>query len=167
MHSYYIPLLLQVVAAFKIESRAIIQNNGGPLHVAQAVFTAPGKLPCQHIIHVAGPKWERGPPIPGDEPTNEEDLLHDSVRNVLREASRKKLTSISIPAISSGVYGFPIDLCAKTVVEAALDFCGRNRSSSLKEIRFTNIDKRACDAFLAVFKAQFGDERGSAEKLGS
>ncbi|XP_072026437.1 protein mono-ADP-ribosyltransferase PARP14-like [Amphiura filiformis] len=147
------------------ESKDIITKHGGRLPVGKAVFTAPGSLPCRHIIHVAGPRWERGPPIPGEDPTYEEDQLHDSVTNVLRAGRSRKLTSISIPAISSGVFGFPLDLCAKTIVEATLDFCGRNRSSNLKEIRFTNINQRACDAFLSVFRNSFGEEGSSTEKL--
>ena len=147
------------------ESKEIIKKNGGPLPVAKAVFTGSGNLPCQHIIHVAGPKWERGPLMLGEETTVEEEELHDSVTDVLRVASRRKLQSISIPAISAGVFGFPLDLSAKTILEATIDFC-RNRKPSLKEIRFTNINQRACDAFLAVFLEFFGEEMDASGTLG-
>ena len=85
------------------------------------------------------------------------------------------LRSVSIPAISSGVYGFPIHLCAKTIVEAAAEFCKKHKSSKVREIRLTNIDQRACDAFLTVFRMQFGvetvadrfDSVGSVDSLSS
>ncbi len=122
--------------------------------------TSPGRLPCKNILHVAGPEWRRDTSVPeaGDDPTLEEDLLWDAVTNVLREAKRMKIKTISIPAISSGIYGFPIHLCAKTLVEASVEFCKKNKSSGVKEIRFTNIDDRACNAFLMYFKEAFGAE---------
>ena len=91
--------------------------------------------------------------------TKEEDLLYDTTKNVLREASNRKLKSISIPAISSGIYGFPLDLCAQTIVEAVVDFCDAKKRTSLKEIRFTNNDQRPADAFLGVFQRRFGKRR--------
>ena len=147
------------------ESEAILRQKGRSLYTSEAVVTGPGNLPCHHVIHVAGPKWPRG--LSGSQQlsqssgmkTQEEDLLYDTTKNVLREASNRKLKSISIPAISSGIYGFPLDLCAKTIVEAVLDFCDGKKRASLKEIRFTNNDQRPTDAFLGVFQRRFGRRR--------
>ena len=73
-------------------------------------------------------------------------MLYDAVDNSLKEADKLNLKSIALPAISSGVYGFPLDLCAKTIVEAALEFVNQNQSS-LREIRFTNVTVQHSVAF--------------------
>ncbi|XP_072024930.1 protein mono-ADP-ribosyltransferase PARP14-like [Amphiura filiformis] len=145
--------------SIQTESNQIIRKRRRPLNTGEVVRTSPGRLPCKHVLHVAGPKWEGTPiPKPGDDPTNEENLLCDAVTNVLREAKRSRMQTISIPAISSGIYGFPSHLCAKTMVEASMEFCKKNKSCSLKEIRFTNIDDRACNAFLTYFQEAFGED---------
>ena len=151
------------------ESDQIIREKGRALSTSEVVRTSPGRLPCKHVLHVAGPKWNSGTPEPrsGDDPTMEEDLLYDAVTNVLREAKRMKMKSVSIPAISSGIYGFPIHLCAKTMTEASIEFCKKNTSSSLKEIRFTNIDDRACNAFLQYFEKGFGAAHDREDAMGS
>ncbi|XP_072024928.1 protein mono-ADP-ribosyltransferase PARP14-like [Amphiura filiformis] len=141
------------------ESNQIIREKGRSLLTSEVVRTSPGRLPCKHVLHVAGPKWEDTPmPKSGDDPTNEENLLWDAVTNVLREAKRMGMQTISVPAISSGIFGFPIHLCAKTLVEASKEFCTKNKSCSLKEIRFTNIDDRACNAILTYCQGAFGDD---------
>ena len=143
------------------ESDAIIRRRG-KLADSEAVSTGPGNLPCSHIIHVAGPRWQRGKAASADTgPTREEDLLWDAVTHVLREAQTHNVRSISIPAISSGIYGFPLQLCAETIVDSALDFCNKRTSTSVREIRFTNIDQPSCDAFLNVFRNHFGEDQGS------
>ncbi len=69
-----------------------------------------------------------------------------------------KLSSIALPAISSGIFGFPKPLCAQIMVSAgntyriqfeeALKFCKEYPDSTLKEIRFTNFDSPVCLALL-------------------
>ncbi|XP_072026036.1 protein mono-ADP-ribosyltransferase PARP14-like [Amphiura filiformis] len=138
------------------ESIAIIRKIGRNLNTSEAVCTGPGQLPCRHVIHVCGPTW---PKSRGDGPathSQEEDLLYDAVTNSLREAHAKNLTSIAIPAISTGVYGFPIKLCAELVVEATINFMARK--TSLKEIRFTNIASEQSIAFQNALKAKFGKD---------
>ena len=111
---------------------------------------------------MAGPRWQRGKVASAESgPTREEDLLWDAVTHVLREAQTHNVRSISIPAISSGIFGFPLQLCAETIVDSALDFCNKRSSTSVREIRFTNIDQQSCDAFLNVFRSRFGEDQGS------
>lgn len=60
--------------------------------------------------------------------------------NSLRKAAELNLESISIPAISSGIFGFPKPLCAKIMARCTKEFIESNPNSSLKEIRLTNFD---------------------------
>jgi O-acetyl-ADP-ribose deacetylase len=73
-----------------------------------AVITTAGKLPCKAVIHTVGPRMGEG---------NEDSKLRKAVRSSLLLASEKGFRSISMPAISSGIFGFPKDRCAKILVQ--------------------------------------------------
>jgi len=95
------------------ESDAIIDRLGRSLEIGEAVITSGGKLPAKFVIHVAGPMW-------GTQPDDESDqLLRRAVRNCLTLAAKKKLNSIAFPAISTGIFGFPVDRAATLMLAEA------------------------------------------------
>ena len=116
---------------------AIIRNGGdiiqkesdkiGFVPVGSAVITTSGRLPCKAIIHTVGPRMGEG---------DENNKLKNAVRNSLALASSKEFQSISIPAISSGIFGFPKDRCAEILVSEAVNFIRKNPQSSLEIIEF-------------------------------
>jgi len=67
-------------------------------------------------------------------------MLQMAVRNCLAKADELKYTSISLPAISSGIFGFPKEKCAQVMFGIALDYCAAEKTA-LREIRFTNFDE--------------------------
>ena len=71
----------------------------------------------------------------------EVDLLRDAVRNSLFAAHDLKQTSISMPAISSGIFGFDKELCARVLFDESERFVRAHGDTSLVEIRFTNFDQ--------------------------
>jgi len=73
-------------------------------------------------------------------------MLQMAVRNCLAKADELKYTSISLPAISSGIFGFPKEKCAQVMFGIALDYCATEKTG-LREIRFTNFD----EATVAIF----------------
>ena len=83
------------------ESDKIVLSRG-LVPVGSAVITTAGKLPCKAIIYTVGPRMGEG---------NEDYKLRKAVRSTLAFASEKGFKSISIPAISSGIFGFPKDRC--------------------------------------------------------
>lgn len=109
-------------------------SRHGPVKVGQVAVTSKGNLPCKYIIHAVGPMYRGGW-------NNESQLLRDSVYNSLLSASGLKLQSVSIPAISSGIFGYPKDLCANVLIASTLEFIDAHTFTSLKEIRFTNFDQ--------------------------
>jgi O-acetyl-ADP-ribose deacetylase (regulator of RNase III) len=123
----------------------------GHVPVGQAAMTGAGALPARHVIHAVGPRMGEG---------DEERKLASAVRSALALADRHGLTSIALPAISSGIFGFPKDRCAAILVGEALAFCEANPASSVRDIRFTLID----DETVAHFRREF--ERRGAGPVG-
>lgn len=114
--------------------------------VGTAVITTAGKLPAKFVIHAVGPRMGEG---------DEDNKLKNAVLSSLILASKKGLNSISIPAISSGIFGFPKDRCAKILIGESSNFLKENKSSTPNIIEFCIRD----DTTLNYFKKEF-------EKLG-
>ncbi|XP_038071270.1 protein mono-ADP-ribosyltransferase PARP14-like isoform X2 [Patiria miniata] len=162
--------------AIQTESEQIlIRSKRRQLYVGEPVHTTGGKLPCKKVIHVAGPKWphHRGDTfIPDDdEPSYEEHLLYNGVIACLKLANKLNMQSIAIPAISTGVYGFPVDLAAKQILNAVAEFCQSMPNPTLTEIHFTNNDPPTCDVFKKAVMDRFSqfqeDEDGTDVDKGS
>ncbi|WP_457568792.1 macro domain-containing protein [Desulfurobacterium sp.] len=113
-------------------------NKIGYLPVGKAVFTTAGKLPCRFVIHTVGPIWGEG---------DEERKLRSAVSSVLEVASNLGLSSISIPAISTGIFGYPKREGVFVIVDEVLNWLLGNSQSSLKEIRFISIDEETVNLF--------------------
>ena len=96
-------------------NRVVINLPDQELKTGSAVATGAGTLPFKKIIHTVGPVWQRG----GDEKVTQ---LKSSVNECLEVAGLLKLQSLAIPAISSGVHGFPRDLCAHYFIQQVLSY---------------------------------------------
>ncbi len=94
------------------ELAAECKNLGG-CKTGEAKITAGYQLPARHVIHAVGPVWQGGK-------RNEPQLLASCYRNSILLAEQHGLKSIAFPAISCGIYGFPIDHAASVAVEATL-----------------------------------------------
>jgi O-acetyl-ADP-ribose deacetylase (regulator of RNase III) len=117
-------------------------NKIGYTPVGTAVITGAGKLPAKFVIHTVGPRMGEG---------DEDNKLKSAVLNSLKLASEKGLKSISMPAISSGIFGFPKDRCAEILVKGALNYIKENLKSSLELIEFCVYD----DLTMGYFKKEF------------
>ncbi|KAJ7374848.1 positive regulation of interleukin-4-mediated signaling pathway [Desmophyllum pertusum] len=90
--------------------------------------------------------------------TKQKRLLKYAITNSLKEA--KGLRSIAIPAVSSGIYGFPRDLCAQVILDAVLDFCAENPHCKLSEIHLIDNDDSTVKAFAEESRRRFAKETG-------
>eukprot|EP01104_Vermistella_antarctica_P002865 TRINITY_DN13069_c0_g1_i1.p1 TRINITY_DN13069_c0_g1~~TRINITY_DN13069_c0_g1_i1.p1 ORF type:complete len:281 (+),score=35.85 TRINITY_DN13069_c0_g1_i1:159-1001(+) len=139
------------------ESDDYITKNG-KVPTGGCAVTGGGALPAQYVFHAVGPVWPKGRFLRGDDADRFllvcKQHLRDCVWSCFEAGDARGISSISMPAISAGVYGFPKQLCANVLLTTAQDYIlspHRDQdavSSSLRQIRFTDFDKEAVDAFV-------------------
>lgn len=115
----------------------------GHCNVGEAVVTSAGNLNTKFIIHAVGPRY--GIDNPSDK------LLYNAVKSSLRLADKMKLNSIAIPAISTGIFGYPKDEAAKIITDAVYDFV-EEKPQNLKEIVLCLYDETDYQIFIKYSK---------------
>ncbi len=108
-----------------------------------------GGLPCKALIHAVGPQWQGGQ-------RKEVALLQRACSQSLMQA--KEYKSIAVPAIGSGVYGFPIDHCAGALIGAAIDFSVKHPMAELQEINFVLFKHDDTPAFITAIQKYLPSE---------
>jgi len=88
-------------------------NKIGPIQVGEAALTNAGNLKAKYVIHAAGPVSGEG---------GEEEKLRNATLNSLKIAEERKIKDIAFPAISTGIFGFPIRRCSEIMLEATMEF---------------------------------------------
>jgi len=132
-----------VAGAIVRKGGSIIQEESdriGFCPVGSAVITSGGKLKARYVIHTVGPRWGEG---------DEENKLRSAIKNTLSLADEKGLKSISIPAISAGIFGFPKDKCAEIITEEIIKFIN-SKETKIKEVNIFLID----DEIIGYFKQE-------------
>jgi O-acetyl-ADP-ribose deacetylase (regulator of RNase III) len=120
------------------ESWKWVQEHGYVSH-AEPAYTQAGRLPCKYVIHAVGPRWGEG---------DEEAKLAEAGQGSLRLAEQLGLSSIAFPAISTGIFGFPLPLAARVLLANIVDYLTRKPESSLKLVRLVLYDREALQAFI-------------------
>jgi len=110
----------------------------GHCPTGQAVMTTGGDLKAGHVIHTVGPVWRGGT-------QGEADLLRSAYLTSLQLSASAGLKSIAFPAISAGVYGYPLAEAARLALSTAIDYLGQHRE--IETVRFVLFDRRTYDAF--------------------
>jgi O-acetyl-ADP-ribose deacetylase (regulator of RNase III) len=123
------------------ESDAWIKAHG-PVTYEEPAVTGAGQLPSEYVIHAVGPRWGEG---------DEERKLAAAVTGSLSAAAGMGLGSLALPAISTGIFGFPVARAATVIVGAIADFVEQNPSTSLRDIRLVLIDEAGVESFAGEF----------------
>lgn len=131
--------------SIQAESRQWVREHG-IVATGTAAITGAGILDARFVIHAVGPVWGQG---------NDQTLLANAVESALALADENKIKSISIPGISSGIFGGPKDICAAIILQASLEYCAHHPQSTLKEIYFCNIDDQTVAAFVKAARELF------------
>ena len=120
----------------------------GKLYEGELYNGSPGKLGCKRLIHAVGPRWDSSK----REKTCK--ILSVTCSRVLEEARSHR--SIVLPAIGSGIFGIPKEICADIMIQAAQEFSKKHENCALKEIHFVNIDDASGKVFVKEFLQKFG-----------
>ncbi|MHA2281486.1 MAG: macro domain-containing protein [Promethearchaeota archaeon] len=112
-------------------------NKIGGTFVGGAVITTGGNLKAKHVIHAVGPRMGEG---------NEDEKLRNATLNSLRLMDDNKLKTIAFPAISTGIFGYPIEKCSKVMIATVKEYLKTN--TQINEVIFclyTNSDFEVFD----------------------
>jgi len=110
----------------------------------EARITTGGKLKAKYVIHTVGPIYRGGK-------KGEEETLASAYRNSLALASERGIKSVSFPSISTGAYGYPIELAAPIALQTAMDYLQDHPEIEL--VRFVLYGSSAYDAYGQASKA--------------
>ncbi len=104
-----------------------------PIRPGQAVITPGFRLPNRYVIHVLGPVYGRD--VPSDQ------ILAEAYRNALKLADEHGIRSVAFPAISTGVFGYPMEEAAEVALKTVLEAAPKLRR--VRHVRFVLFDERA------------------------
>lgn len=115
-----------------------IRKDMGRLPTGQAVITTAGNLPAKYVIHTVGPIWRGGN-------SKEPELLRSCYRQSLKLAEKFDCQSLAFPSISTGVYGYPVNLAAVVALKTVLDFL--EEKGYPEEVYFVLFDKATYETY--------------------
>ncbi len=125
----------------------------GPVSHERPAITSAGRLPCRYVIHAVGPVWGEG---------DEDAKLRAAVTGALTLADERALTNLALPAISTGIFGFPKDRGARVILNAIVDYFSDKLETSLREVRVTLIDEPSVAIFADEFSHRWPESGKSA-----
>jgi len=118
-------------------------NKIGPISVGEAVITEAGNLKAEYVIHAVGPVYGEG---------DEDTKLANATLNSLRIADEKKIKSIAFPAISTGIFRFPLKRCSEIMIKVAMDFLKNEENEYPKEITYCLYGQEAFSVFQSTLE---------------
>ena len=141
-----------VAAAIVRKGGQVIQEESdrwvrehGPVPVGGVAVTGAGRLKARYIIHAVGPRYDEEE---GDE------KLASAVRNSLGKAEELGLRSVALPAISTGVFGYPYERCARIMARVLREFAPSARS--LERVTVCLYGREAYETFERAFAEELG-----------
>ncbi len=137
-----------VAGAIRRKGGAAIQaecSEKAPISVGEAVITTGGDLKAKYVIHAVGPRMGEG---------DEDTKLQDATLNSLNVADANKLKSIAFPAISTGIFGYPMERCAQIMLRAVIEYLSDD--TGLERVVFCLYDRKSYNTFLSELEPECG-----------
>ncbi len=122
--------------AIQRESDQYVREHG-PVPVGEVAVTGAGSLRAKYVIHAVGPRYG----LEG------EDKLHSAIRRSLEKAEELGLRSLALPAISTGIYGYPMEVCARVMASVLRSY----KPKILEKVIVVLYDDMAYSTFEKVF----------------
>jgi len=113
----------------------------GEVPVGSAAITSAGDLPAKYVIHAVGPRMGEG---------DEDEKLKSATLSALQFADKHHLKSIAFPAISTGIFGYPLDRCAQIMLSNVLEYI--KHKTSLEKIVFCLWGDESVNVFKKTFE---------------
>jgi O-acetyl-ADP-ribose deacetylase (regulator of RNase III) len=127
------------------ESNRWVEEHGR-VETGSAAITSGGDLKADHVIHTVGPVYD------AMSSAKAEELLASAVTSALEMADEHKLASVALPAISTGIYGYPMEEAAHVMLDAAIDYV--ESGTQLQRIVFCLYGESAFETFANVLDAR-------------
>ena len=124
------------------ESDVWVKKHGAVSH-AEPAYTSGGAMPCKYVIHAVGPVWGDG---------DEDKKLADAVTGSLRVATDLGLATVSLPAISTGIFGFPKERAANIIFSTIDKYLTQTTDSSLNTVRLVLYGQADAELYLDFWK---------------
>lgn len=118
----------------------------GPVSHSEPAVTGGGKLPARYVIHAVGPVWGAG---------DETAKLAQAISGSLRRAEEMGLGSIGFPAISIGIFHFPVKLAAQVFTQTMQGYFADGHTSPLELVRIVLLDGATAAVFLEQARVSF------------
>ncbi len=131
------------------ESDSWIRQHG-PVPHARPAWTSGGLLPAKYVIHAVGPVWENGK-------DHEDQKLEQAVTGSLQVADELKCSSIALPAISTGIFGFPKDRAAG-ITFTSIEKYFESNVSTIKVVKMILFDKPTIEVFINIWQTKWADK---------
>ena len=122
-------------------------NKIGETFVGGAAKTTGGNLKAKYVIHAVGPRMGEG---------DEDNKLRNATLNSLKIAERDEMKSISFPAISTGIFGFPIKRCAEIMLGVVMDYL--KSKTNIEKVVFCLFTEADYKVFEEQLKKEIGNE---------
>lgn len=118
----------------------------GPIKPESPAYTSGGNLSCRYVIHTVGPVWGEG---------NEDNKLNAAISGALKLGEQLAVSSISFPAVSTGIFGFPKAHAAEIILSAIQEYFREYPKSKMEVVRLTLFDQESLDVFHQVWISTF------------
>jgi O-acetyl-ADP-ribose deacetylase (regulator of RNase III) len=155
-----------LAAAIVRRGGQIIQQESkkiGFVPTGHAVYTTGGHLKAGYVIHAVGPRYKDGN-------SGEPEKLASAVKTALDIANKKKLKSVALPAISAGIFGYPVGACAEVITKAVTEFISETPETTLEKVVLCLFDDEAFGEFekqvktIPEIKTKAGSKKKKSEE---
>ncbi|KAM4615976.1 protein mono-ADP-ribosyltransferase PARP14-like isoform 2-T2 [Polymixia lowei] len=134
----------------KLSNDYIAKN--GRLRPGDAIVTDSCNLPCKYVVHAVGPRFS------DSDKNTAVSRLKLAVKESLKQATKLSCSTIAVPAISSGVFGFPLELCVETIARAVREFCdNQSHVGTLTEVHLVDNSDTTVRALAVAVDREFSD----------
>lgn len=140
--------LLKGGSSIQLECDNYVRRYGKVLP-GNAMVSEPGQLPCKMIIHAVGPEWKGGT-------AGEPNALFDAVCEALNLAGNNNMQSLAIPAISTGIFGYPLGEAIVGILDAIWEYF-KEGNKLPSEVHLVDNDARTVNIFHETLLAKFGE----------